>query len=119
MYLGRIVETGPTETIYTTPRHPYTAALLSAVPVPDPAEQRTREKIVLRGDIPSPANPPSGCRFHTRCPAVMDVCREVDPSPSQAADGSVTFCHLYPPNNSAASNGRAGLPLSISPNGRG
>jgi oligopeptide/dipeptide ABC transporter ATP-binding protein len=77
------------------PRHPYTAALLSAIPVPDPVAQRQRERLVLRGDIPSPANPPSGCRFHTRCVYAMDICREVDPPAYVAGEGTLTYCHLH------------------------
>lgn len=95
MYLGRIVERGPAEAVYATPRHPYTEALLSAVPVPDPIRQRTRERIVLTGDMPSPVAPPSGCRFHTRCPYVMNVCRSVDPPPFAIEDGTVVACHLH------------------------
>jgi oligopeptide/dipeptide ABC transporter ATP-binding protein len=95
MYLGRIVEQGPAEAVYSSPRHPYTEALLSAVPVPDPAEQRSRRRIVLTGDVPSPVSPPSGCRFHTRCPYVMDVCRDIDPPPFVAEDGTVVACHLH------------------------
>jgi oligopeptide/dipeptide ABC transporter ATP-binding protein len=97
MHLGRIVESGATESVYTKPRHPYTEALLSAVPIPDPDAQHARNRIVLIGDVPSPADPPRGCRFHTRCPAVMDVCREIDPPASQADDGSIVFCHLHRP----------------------
>jgi oligopeptide/dipeptide ABC transporter ATP-binding protein len=95
MYLGRIVEQGPADAIYATPRHPYTEALLSAIPVPDPVRQRQRERIVLRGDIPSPAAPPAGCHFHTRCPYVMDVCRSVDPEQFVADDGTTVACHLH------------------------
>jgi oligopeptide/dipeptide ABC transporter ATP-binding protein len=96
MYLGRIVEEGDSETVYTSPKHPYTQALLSAIPLPDPVAQRQRERIVLTGDLPSPANPPSGCRFHTRCRDVMEVCAVVDPPLSYTSDGTSVYCHLYP-----------------------
>jgi oligopeptide/dipeptide ABC transporter ATP-binding protein len=95
MYLGRIVEIGNSKDVVRVPRHPYTLALLSAIPVPDPVEQRRRARVVLRGDIPSPANPPSGCRFHTRCVYAMDVCREVDPPEFTTDDGTTVFCHLH------------------------
>jgi oligopeptide/dipeptide ABC transporter ATP-binding protein len=95
MYLGRVVEEGPSELVYTAPRHPYTQALLSAIPVPNPERQRARRRIVLAGDVPSAANPPSGCRFHTRCPYVMDVCKEMDPPVFEADDGTRVFCHLH------------------------
>jgi oligopeptide/dipeptide ABC transporter ATP-binding protein len=95
MYLGRVVEEGPAASIYANPRHPYTEALLSAIPVPDPVRQRARERIVLAGDIPSPANPPPGCHFHTRCPRVLDVCRDQDPPPFVTSDGTTVFCHLH------------------------
>jgi peptide/nickel transport system ATP-binding protein len=94
MYLGRIVEIGTAERVYTHPSHPYTEALLSAIPVPDPTEQHRRERIVLKGDIPSPLNPPSGCRFHTRCPYAMDVCKTVDPPALDLGDGTTVWCHL-------------------------
>ena len=95
MYLGRIVESGDAEQICSEPRHPYTAALLSAIPVPQPRRQRERTRIVLRGDLPSPVNPPSGCRFHTRCPHAMDLCRRVDPAPFVASDDAWVACHLH------------------------
>jgi len=95
MYLGRVVEDGPAEAVSTSPRHPYTEALLSAIPVPNPKQQRTRRRIVLQGDVPSPANPPPGCRFHTRCPYAMDICRAVDPEVFVAPDGTRVFCHLH------------------------
>jgi oligopeptide/dipeptide ABC transporter ATP-binding protein len=96
MYLGRIVEEGDSETICTRARHPYTQALISAIPEPDPVKQRARRRIVLSGDLPSPANPPPGCRFHTRCPQVMDVCRTVDPPYVELDDGVTIACHLFP-----------------------
>jgi oligopeptide/dipeptide ABC transporter ATP-binding protein len=95
MYLGRIVEEGAAAEVYERPKHPYTEALLSAIPVPHPTVQRSRARVVLTGDIPSPAAPPPGCRFHTRCPYVMDVCRSVDPPAFPTPDGSRVHCHLH------------------------
>ena len=95
MYLGRIVELGAAEEVYRRPTHPYTEALLSAIPVPDPVVQRRRSRIVLQGDIPSPLAPPSGCRFHPRCPYAMDVCREVDPPVYTTPAGTTVYCHLH------------------------
>ena len=95
MYLGRIVETGPASEVYLRPTHPYTEALLSAIPVPDPARQRERKRIVLRGEVPSAMNPPSGCRFRTRCPYAMDICAVEDPPPFATPSGATTWCHLH------------------------
>ena len=92
MYLGKIVEMAPRNQIFAAPRHPYTKALLSAVPVPDPAARRT--PMILKGDVPSPINPPRGCRFHTRCPFVFDRCRTEEPELRQSAEGQWAACHL-------------------------
>jgi oligopeptide/dipeptide ABC transporter ATP-binding protein len=94
MYLGVVVETAETNTLFTQPLHPYTQALLSAIPIPDP--ELKRERVVLQGDVPSPAAPPSGCRFHTRCPAVMPICSTVDPPMLEVRRRHFVACHLYP-----------------------
>ncbi|QIC08153.1 dipeptide ABC transporter ATP-binding protein [Brevibacillus sp. 7WMA2] len=93
MYLGRIAELADKDELYTNPLHPYTKALLSAVPVADP--DKKQERIILQGDLPSPANPPSGCTFHTRCPHVMDVCREKRPEMLASRENHLVACHLY------------------------
>ncbi|MGE5703029.1 MAG: ABC transporter ATP-binding protein [Clostridia bacterium] len=93
MYLGRIVELADKDKLYTNPLHPYAQALLSAVPNPDP--DLRRERIILQGDVPSPANPPSGCTFHTRCVQVKDICRSVRPAFRDAGGGHFVACHLY------------------------
>jgi oligopeptide transport system ATP-binding protein len=95
MYLGRIVEVGAAEAVYNHPRHPYTEALLSAIPIPDPVLQRRRSRIVLPGDVPSPTTRPTGCRFQGRCPYAMEVCRTVDPPAFIADDGTAVACHLH------------------------
>ncbi len=92
MYLGKIVELTDRRTLFARAHHPYTQALLSAVPVPDPGAKRQR--IILRGDVPSPINPPSGCRFHTRCPYVFDRCRTEEPLLRAVGPGQVSACHL-------------------------
>jgi oligopeptide transport system ATP-binding protein len=95
MYLGKLMEKGDTEQVSRNPLHPYTQALWSAVPVPDPDLEEQREHIILEGDVPSPANPPKGCRFNTRCPKVMDVCRVVQPELQEIEPGHEAACHLY------------------------
>ena len=94
MYLGSFVELGNKKDIFDNPMHPYTLALLSAVPVPDPHYKGNR--IILHGDIPSPANPPKGCKFHTRCSRCMEVCKHVEPKFKDYGDGHYCACHLYP-----------------------
>jgi peptide/nickel transport system ATP-binding protein len=94
MYLGKVVEVAPSEDLYARPLHPYTKALLSAVPIPDPEMERTRERILLHGDLPSPSNPPPGCRFHTRCPfAQRERCPDEVPALRTIATGHVAACH--------------------------
>ena len=95
MYLGKIVELGDSQEVCGRPLHPYTQALWSAVPIPDPELEEQRERIVLQGDVPSPVNPPDGCNFCTRCPQVMAVCREVEPELKEAEPNRWTACHLY------------------------
>jgi oligopeptide/dipeptide ABC transporter ATP-binding protein len=93
MYLGKLMELSPSEDLYTKPIHPYTFALLSAIPIPDPEENRRRERIVVGGEPPNPIDPPSGCVFHPRCPRATDICREVEPPLARYANGHLAACH--------------------------
>ena len=93
MYLGKLMEVSPAEELYTKPIHPYTSALLAAIPIPDPRENRRRERIVVGGEPPNPINPPSGCVFHPRCPRATDVCRQVEPPLARYPNGHLAACH--------------------------
>ena len=94
MYLGKIVELADRDELYGHPQHPYAKALLSAVPIPNPAKERERRRIILEGDVPSPANPPSGCNFHPRCPIAEKICQQEDPEWREISDDHWVACHL-------------------------
>jgi oligopeptide/dipeptide ABC transporter ATP-binding protein len=93
MYLGKVMELSPAEELYTKPIHPYTSALLAAIPIPDPRENRARTRNVVSGEVPSPIDPPDGCRFASRCPRASDVCHTVEPQLTEYADGHMAACH--------------------------
>jgi len=100
MYLGKVMEVSPSEELYTKPIHPYTSALLGAIPIPDPEENRSRERPIVGGEPPNPIRPPSGCRFHTRCPRATEICRNVEPQLTEYARGHLAACH-HPQNVTA------------------
>ncbi len=95
MYLGHLIELAPSDELYKNPLHPYTQALLSAIPIPDPKIEKTRTRIVLKGEVPSPINPPPGCVFATRCPYAQEICHRVRPVSKEVAPQHFTACHLY------------------------
>ncbi len=101
MYLGKLMEVSPAEELYTKPIHPYTAALLAAIPIPDPRENRARRRAVVSGEPPNPINPPKGCVFHPRCPHATDVCKTIEPPLTQYSNGHIAACH-HPLHVSAA-----------------
>ncbi len=110
MYLGKIVELGPAEQVYSNPIHPYTLSLLSALPIPDPRVNAEREPLVLEGDLPSPADPPSACRFHTRCPWATEVCSDIEPELIDHGGGHWAACH-HPLDREQRAEARKARPL--------
>ncbi len=95
MYLGKLVEISDSNEVYKNPLHPYTQALLSSIPIPDPIKAKEKKRIILEGDIPSPIDPPPGCRFRTRCRYAKMVCSEVQPELKEVSKGHNVACHLY------------------------
>ena len=93
LYLGKLMEVSPAEELYDKPIHPYTSALLSAIPIPDPHENQARTRTMVTGEPPNPITPPPGCRFHTRCPRASEICRTVEPQLTEYAGGHLAACH--------------------------
>ena len=93
MYLGKLMEVSPAEELYTKPIHPYTVALLGAIPIPDPRENRDRERVIVSGEPPNPIDPPTGCVFHPRCPRATEVCRTEEPPLTTYPGGHLAACH--------------------------
>jgi oligopeptide/dipeptide ABC transporter ATP-binding protein len=98
MYLGKIAELADRKALFHEPLHPYTQALISAVPVPKPEVEKRRRRVILQGEVPSPANPPKGCVFHTRCPVAIPLCGEIEPVYREARPGHFVACHLVDPD---------------------
>jgi oligopeptide/dipeptide ABC transporter ATP-binding protein len=113
MYLGKLMEVGPAKRLFERPIHPYTLSLYSALPIPDPRQGRSRERIVLHGDVPSAVDPPPGCRFHTRCPWATEICREVEPPLVRYPEGQLSACHH--PQNVTPEEARAAVRDDSSP----
>jgi oligopeptide/dipeptide ABC transporter ATP-binding protein len=115
LYLGKVMELSPAEELYVKPIHPYSAALLASIPLPDPRDNRARRRTVVGGEPPDPVDPPSGCRFHTRCPRATEVCRAVEPPLAEYAGGHLAACHH--PLNVTAEEAAAAAPSPLSPRG--
>ncbi|MDP2738325.1 MAG: ATP-binding cassette domain-containing protein [Pseudorhodobacter sp.] len=119
MYLGQIAELSPRDALYAAPLHPYAQALLSAVPDPDPTREGARQRIILQGDVPSPAHPPKGCNFCTRCPQVQDICHQVQPGLKEVAPARFVACHFVPPQQTPRPGSTGATTEAIEPKQQG